>query len=53
MKKTTTTTTTTKTKQNNNNNKLKVQSIFTTQNNITCKKIWKQRTVTTLYTPEI
>jgi hypothetical protein len=37
----------------NNNNKLKLQSIFTIQNNITCGKIYKQRTATTLYTPEI
>jgi hypothetical protein len=38
---------------NNNNNRLKVQSVFTTQNNITCSKICKQKTVTQLYTPEI
>jgi hypothetical protein len=38
---------------NNNNNKLKVQSIFAIQYNITCSKIFKQRTVMTLYTPDI
>ena len=38
---------------NKNNNNLKVQSIFTIQNNITRTKICKQRTATTLYTSEI